>query len=1400
MPTTDINKHSIAYTVSNFLDNLENWVLNPNEQLNSVPTSFVNLEASTLAKISAYSYYNMLMSKRELTPSTAILMKSLLRQLPSDKISDIYGTCSDLQIVVSYPEKDIMSAAIPDGTGKYKLTLNKGTKFKISNYPPFTLDFNIDIYLTKYYSSSGVTSSIYAMYNVDDVEAGNVIVCNNPYITSRNDIIIDNKKHFTMYIDVKQYERNYMIKEMSGEASNIDIPYNASLMGFVVLYKPKGYNNFYKVNTYLEGEQFSDGVSYTLTNVNGLKNIRLKFSKLPNAFNPTNGVIKIVYYTTNGKDGNFDLGTVDEKTLTDLSVTYNQDISDAYQESLINIIPTVSITSSAARNGSNAKTLDEVRQIVKDASTGEVITPTSLNTAALKKGFSAHKQRHDLLAFEYLLTSFLKYKNSVIPTKMINGAYNFSDIPLDQDSNSRMIYPSDVFKYNPTSAVYDLIKSENTEKYSEFYEKYKSSDSDEEYAFPYFIRIQNGSNMDTKIYDESMDMLKSTRFTFLASSVLDKASIITFAGNRNPLSSDIVTYKDDLTPVIAKDSYRFAFEVNTSSTIASHLASLTSDEVPYVKFRLIFKNKTDGGLYAADIKLSECIFKATSILCNCFLTTSSSILNNGKIKITDNSLKNIPFSSTQYQFNYIDGTVDVDICVIFKELNNNNPRQSSKYDSYLTDSEINNKYYVGIIYSVDNVTLAKDMSENININSDIKIAQPEYLIAEEDIPNTYTDNVYKKDGENFVMEDQQVLLPDGTTQIIKSFVLLHTAGETKQTSSGCVGTFNTLGTADTWKWSDNESEDIVKNSNGDLLGNAAIQSVVQWNNLVIFGGAEGRVGCYDINTKTWHKYNTNAIYRENDISSGYVITSDGSPIGNADIRGMKIVKYHDHDVLFVYGELGRIASCDLSENVWKKYDGTGGNTVAIFYNNGSGMGAETIYDATTYTNSDNETVIVFAGGSGRICSLIIDINAWYNYNYDKTRISKNYMFSDGEERNYKSILAIDKYLESAIYCTGIDGICSIVNLTNGKITLLNDGSVVNNYPMYACKFCGNAFVIAGKNGYVASYNIVKSSWTQYDDGTGLCSMGEHMGGENINVILPYGVNILFAGGLGRISSYETTTSQWESYDNGTGLSNDGSFINNTISCVAYDTVEGDALMYFGGSAGNIEYKYRKGDIILNDNGEPIIKKDSDQIGYLKGIPAYSRLYAIDNVYTTINAAYNTLVESVASMNNIFVDGCSLHLGVKTTSGKSNTFYYIDPETDKKEYLNNLCIKINMGVKFKSNITSSNVKYLIENIQSYIEKYIDEIQTSTNTDKIVFNINDMLDSIKTDIPGIDYFEYYSLNGYSSSVCQTIYCDKTINSTDNLENEYLSIESSIDESESAIEEGTVVFKPNINISIL
>lgn len=1433
MSWTDINKTSAQSAVTEFIDNLEDWVLTPDEKINEAPSSFTSLLASTLGKISAYSNFNMLMAKREITPSTAVLAKSLLSQLKNEDLEGIYGTPAQIQLIVSYPLQEIINRSVQVSSGKYKLTLNKNTSFVFGNKPSFTLDYNIDIYTTKYTKNGETKYSTYAIYDTDDKEAGNIISVSNPYLNSRSDVYIDGKQMFSMYIDTKQFVRTIVDNDMTGEPTDLSINYTDNLMGFVVLYKAQSSNTFVKVDTFLEGNDYSKGLGYTLTNNGDNKNIRLRFSKLPDSFNPTNGIIRVVVYTTSGSKGNFTLGQVDENTSQDMDVAFNQNIADESQYALLNIIPTCTLIGEEATGGKDALDLEGIRDLVIQSGKGEVITPTSLANKANKAGFSVFKKRHDLSTLEYTLSSFLTdSKGYIVPSKFIDGYFAFSDIDVDSESNARMVTPSDSFSYDSSRDMYKYIPNNELEVYKNYYAEYKKDSSKEQYTFPYFIRIQNGDSLDVDIYDESVNETRNLQFTYVSDNIYDKASIVSMFITRNPISMTEISSSDDDTEY-EKDFYKIAFDVHVGDVIYDHLKAIhdrTSSEEAYLKFKVVLKNRSDGSLYTSEVDISDATFDDDTTTINCFvyLKTSSAVLSDGKINICDNSIRSIPYTGTQYNFYYIDGAVDVGVVVLFKVTDDSDI--ISDHSEYLTSAEVKDDYYVGIIYNTEKVVLAKDISQEIDITSDLKLTQPVYEYAEQDIPDTYSENVYKTDSSNnYEVTSSSETLPDGTVSSRSSYTKLHSAGDVKQELDGRVGTLNTLFSNSDWKWSDESTSTGVYDA-GNVLGGEAIYAIAQWNNLVIFAGEDGRVGCYDITYSKWHAYNESSENRLNyrnpsaasPEESGYVIKgssllgtyTDNGVTKICAIRGLKIVYRNKQAVLIAYGDLGRVVSCRLANNSWNKHDGSKQNSdgAAIYYNNGGCINSlnetNSLYACEEYTYSTTDSNgsvtehnnLVFAGGSGRICSLTLDDGnaGWHNYNSDEGDRGRDAIFSDGSVVDYKTILSISKYLENTMYFTGINGISSIADLTTGEISLLNNGDVVDNKTMYASCISGNLFIQAGKDGYISSYNITKGLWTNYNSGSGLCSDGSYIDGADIYAVLPYSVDILFCGEYGRISVYDTTNNSWEAYNSSSenALTNNGDFIKSTISCISFDTENGNNLIYFGGKAGNISYKYRKGDIIYDDNGNPKIKEGSKQLCYLKGIPAYSRLYAVESNYFNIVDSYNTFIDKISAMDNIFVDEGNLYLGVKTTSGTSKTYYFTPNKSLEKEYLDSLAIGLKLGVKFDDNITSDNAEFLVSSIKSEIVEYVKNLQN--NSSYITeFNINKMLDTIKDSVPSISYFEYYGLNDYSSSDCQTIYHENT---ADDKDNEYLCIQTVIDENNSDIAAGNVVFIPNISLVIL
>jgi hypothetical protein len=178
-----------------------------------------------------------------------------------------------------------------------------------------------------------------------------------------------------------------------------------------------------------------------------------------------------------------------------------------------------------------------------------------------------------------------------------------------------------------------------------------------------------------------------------------------------------------------------------------------------------------------------------------------------------------------------------------------------------------------------------------------------------------------------------------------------------------------------------------------------------------------------------------------------------------------------------------------------------------------------------------------------------------------------------------------------------------------------------------------------------------------------------------------------------------------------------------------------------------------------------------------------------------------MISTISALSVNYPQGCKLSLGIKNTSGVSSTFKFIDTKTKEELYLDNLALSLSIGVKFNDNIVEENKVYLITMLEKEIQNYIQEVQDNTTDETIRLNFNAMLDSMKTNVPNISYFELYSVNIYDASRCQTIFWKR--NSQDKnayFIDEYLSIKSNVDESLSDIPSQTVVFKSAIDITAL
>jgi hypothetical protein len=1397
------NKNSLYSVIDEYTKSLEKWVLEPGEALSNKPSGFVNMTSSTLGKLNSYSIHEMLMSKNEINPSTAIRMKSLVRHLKSDAINDIYGTPSMITFILSYPEDLLIKRAVAVSYDKSKLTINKNLFLSVPNKPQFTIDNDIDIFVNKYNSNNETKYSIYAMYNTqgDNIENGELFKISNPFVTSRNDVIIEGQKYFTMFITARQYERTTHNFELSGANKDINIVYSNHLIGFTVLYKGPSDKSMRIISTYLEGSSHSGGMAYSTLQISGIKTITLKFDKVPDGFSPINGTLRVAVFTTNGKDGNFNIPYIDsDESLEGLVVGMRQDTSDMYQEALIPLIPTVSLKDTSAEGGRNALSIEEVRALVIERSMNAIITPMALSMVANKDGFSRSTMRQDLLAWEQKLSKSLKDPNGrTIPSRTIDISYLLSELNQNQETNTSIIAPYDIFSYDEEKHEYKYVSIWNMDSYTEYLSKYKKGNVND-YAFPYFLRINTDTQISVLPYDLSINSVRNTEFSYISNNVLDKMSIVYAEFLRNPLDTTMLVMNGNEN--IAGNFYSIRFDVFTSDAIIDHLSTLSPNEDPYVKFKIIIRNKTDNTKYILSVKPEYYVYdyRSNSIQCIGYLETNNAILGNEKICITNNSLSRLTYSpQAEYSFYFIDSVVDAEIIVIFKD-NDPSSNNRSEYDEYLTSQEIEKQYYIGIIYKINDITLAKNMKTHISLSPDIKYTQPIYKTAKDDIPLVYDSIVYEMENGEYVSREENVELPDGSYKKINSLGVLHNKGDQVKENDGKIGTFNIFN----GNWSVDNSSGIYSSN---ILGGYPIYASVRTSNgFVIFGGKNGRVGCYDVNNNTMYPYDEPSEYASGDASR-CIIKTDGSPTYNRDIRCMKVISLPNDntEILIAAGEGGYVASCNLSTGKWRHFDRSFGDEKAIYCNNGSAMADANIYCMEYYENQleKENDLILFAGESGRICSCNIKTGVFYSYNSTKNNPGVTH---DGSAMGYKSILSMKNYMNNILFLSGVQGYVATYDLVNkvfspfdGQSGICNDGGAIGNVSIYASSIINGVFIISGEKGRVASYNIAKSEWTKYNQ-KGISDEGGMTGNKNINAVETYDNYVIFASDEGNVSSYNIFDNKWTSYDNdaGTGIGKKGSgFIKSSASSI----VRYDNIIFFTGKAGNIVFKYRKGDIILDANNRPIIEKPSEIQGIIRDVPAYDRIYAVKSNYFNILKSYNDMIDTISAISYKYPEGCNLFLGIKNTSGISSTFKFIDTKTKDEIFLDNLALSLSIGVKFNENVIDDNKMFLVKEIENQIHIYIDNVQSSNMDEVVRINFNAMLDSMKSNIPNISYFELYSINNYDANRCQTIFWRRGVQSKNTYSpDEYLSIKSDVDESKSDISNQAVVFKPAVDIAII
>ena len=262
-----------------------------------------------------------------------------------------------------------------------------------------------------------------------------------------------------------------------------------------------------------------------------------------------------------------------------------------------------------------------------------------------------------------------------------------------------------------------------------------------------------------------------------------------------------------------------------------------------------------------------------------------------------------------------------------------------------------------------------------------------------------------------------------------------------------------------------------------LLVNASVGNIFAlcyYNERLYIGGFSGRVSVYNLDKSIFYRF---------DDETGTECVNTGTALVNQNIRGI----VNSGSDIIIFGNNGKVASCNTVSKLWTNCKGgadNGETTDSIIFNDGSAIGGRNINAAVVYIGT---TLFIF-GDDGVIASCNLSSGSWTNYDGTNGNaiVAGPGIYNNGEASNYmdiKSVLVVDNI---AVIGTQKGYIMSL-NLVTGGITtykgiaydseisgpgIYYDGSSFanNDIMTIAIDAIRGLIVFAGTNSYISTYS------------------------------------------------------------------------------------------------------------------------------------------------------------------------------------------------------------------------------------------------------------------------------------------------------------------------------------------
>jgi len=748
----EANNHNSAMAFTAAWANMfKKYGLNEAEELSDDPGNSFNVFLHLTTQGAAKMMYEQAARINETNESTAILPKSLLNKLTSEELLGIFGTPASTTIAFCLKKDDIIKYSVydEDTPGLRKLIINKGMTAVFESHPAFTLPYDVVINIKQINDGNLNIFAIYDMPMSSNDGMRSVYGINNQYISSR-EMRYEGEVYVVFFLKMFQMERKETEVYVSDpNTADMSISFSNSLIGVEVFRIKQNKPGETLMRGLTDGSSLSQNTyNYSYDYKRNKQNYNITFSKMgDNSSLSIGDKLRIVTYTTNGEEGNIKFPNM-INNLNALSINYNQDLSIASQNAMLNIIVLAFARDEASVGGSGQLSLEQIRAKVinKKYTRNILISGNEIINKCKEFGLDAWKYRHDVVNLYYRAADKLTYNSMILSTGSNNFYFDLAKKPLMiKGYNYYMIEPTDVFAYNADSQRFEYVPKFNTtdpsknlsswRQYITDYDATSNVESIMQAQFPFHIRYENSTTPKITIYDMTVNKTEILSFTsYNEDFALDKIDVPFIKILRNPFKGSVDgTFETNLS-----NTYFISFVLHTGTNTLEKLYAQCHDpddkinyvnsleESDYIKqyisFNLKMIGKESGNIYVVDptrIKIvnTDTMLEDGYVAYQATITTNNFVNDQSQIQLR--GIRNTSLTSKDYTVDY---TVDTELKF---EL-------SGKFEGY-NDC---------ITYETDYIKLVEDVSESYGLEFDIETRIPGYETYEHDVGETYTTTEY----------------------------------------------------------------------------------------------------------------------------------------------------------------------------------------------------------------------------------------------------------------------------------------------------------------------------------------------------------------------------------------------------------------------------------------------------------------------------------------------------------------------------------------------------------------------------------------------------------------------------------------------------------------------------------